>query len=215
MQKYRIFFTDRVITFTDNQQWTPRAGRIVLLSPAVEDLHRWLKKIEHEYGIQEVTIQVGDPAAFFQEFIRSMKKIEAAGGVVSLEGKVLFIYRYGRWDLPKGKMETGERPEQTALREVEEECGIGRLSLEHRFSDTFHIYTFEGRYVVKQTYWFGMSTSDRSLPKPQYEEGIEKVTWINPAQWNQIVLPNTYSSLLPLLEEASDWLRPKVSLEKN
>ena len=82
MQKYRIFFTDRVITFTDNQQWTPRAGRIVLLSPAVEDLHRWLKKIEHEYGIQEVNIQVGDPAAFFQEFIRSMKKIEAAGGAI-------------------------------------------------------------------------------------------------------------------------------------
>jgi 8-oxo-dGTP pyrophosphatase MutT (NUDIX family) len=214
MQKYRIFYSDRVIKFTSNQQWTPRAGRIILLDPSVSDLHRWLKKIKYESGIQEVTVQVEDPAGLFQEFIGSMKKIESSGGIVSLEGKVLFIYRFGRWDLPKGKMEKGESPGQTALREVEEECGIGQLKLEERFSDTFHIYIFEGQYVVKQTYWFGMSTTDSRMPQPQYEEGIEEVAWIDPAQWSRVVLPQTYSSLLPLLDEASYWLRPKVSIEK-
>jgi len=215
MQKYRIFFSDRVIKFAAAQQWTPRVGRIILLDPSVSDLQRWLKKIEVDGGIQEITVQVEDPASSFREFIGSMKKIEASGGVVSQEGKVLFIYRFGRWDFPKGKMEMGETPEQTALREVGEECGIGQLKLEERFSDTFHIYTFEGQFVVKQTYWFGMSTTDRNLPQPQFEEGIEEVAWIDPSQWNQIVLPNTYSSLLPLLEEASEWLQPEVGLEKN
>ena len=42
----------------------------------------------------------------------SFKLVEAAGGVVLKENKLLFIHRLGKWDLPKGKMEGEEGIEQ-------------------------------------------------------------------------------------------------------
>jgi 8-oxo-dGTP diphosphatase len=63
--------------------------------------------------------------------IRNTAVIEAAGGVVEREtpdGKryaVIYRERYGgEWGLPKGKRETGESWQDTALREVEEELGL-------------------------------------------------------------------------------------------
>jgi len=213
MQKYRIFVSDRVINFSENESWTPLVGRIVLRGPRIPDLHRWLKKLEQDNTIREISVHVEDPQTFFQDFVRSMKGIQAAGGVVECGGKALFIYRFGRWDLPKGKMEPGESPGQTALREVEEECGVGQLELKGRFSDTWHIYLFEGQHVVKQTSWFGMSTCYRGIPRPQVEEGIEKVAWIEPSAWNRVVIPHTYPSLLPLLKEAKLWILQKTGVE--
>jgi 8-oxo-dGTP pyrophosphatase MutT (NUDIX family) len=56
--------------------------------------------------------------------------VRAAGGVVTRlgaggESEVLVVHRprYDDWSLPKGKAEPGERDEDTALREVEEETG--------------------------------------------------------------------------------------------
>jgi 8-oxo-dGTP diphosphatase len=56
--------------------------------------------------------------------------VRAAGGVVTRlgaggESDVLVVHRprYDDWSLPKGKAEPGERDEDTALREVEEETG--------------------------------------------------------------------------------------------
>jgi 8-oxo-dGTP diphosphatase len=58
------------------------------------------------------------------------ESVRAAGGVVARkrdgELEVLLVHRprYGDWTLPKGKNEPGERDEDCALREVEEETGI-------------------------------------------------------------------------------------------
>lgn len=56
--------------------------------------------------------------------------VRAAGGLVtrpagdgSLEVLVVHRPRYDDWSLPKGKAEPGERDEDTARREVEEETG--------------------------------------------------------------------------------------------
>lgn len=52
--------------------------------------------------------------------------IPGAGGVVLNEaGQVLLVrYRSGAWAFPKGHVEPGEGPEQTAVREVREETGV-------------------------------------------------------------------------------------------
>ena len=55
--------------------------------------------------------------------------IQAAGGlVVNEKGEVLFMFRRGKWDLPKGKLDPGETLEACALREVEGRNGWFRCS---------------------------------------------------------------------------------------
>ena len=62
---------------------------------------------------------------FWKAFETAHIHIEAAGGlVVNAAGKLLVIERLGVWDLPKGKLESGETAQVAALREIEEECGI-------------------------------------------------------------------------------------------
>jgi 8-oxo-dGTP pyrophosphatase MutT (NUDIX family) len=64
--------------------------------------------------------------------------VRAAGGIVHRVGddgspQVLLVHRprYDDWSLPKGKSDPGERDEETALREVEEETGLRCLLGEH------------------------------------------------------------------------------------
>ena len=45
----------------------------------------------------------------------------------------VFIFRRGKWDLPKGKSDIGETNKQTALREVIEETGIKELVIKNFF----------------------------------------------------------------------------------
>jgi 8-oxo-dGTP pyrophosphatase MutT (NUDIX family) len=54
----------------------------------------------------------------------------SAGGIVVRGDRVLLIATQNgrRWQLPKGHIEAGESPEQTAVREVREETGVtGRV----------------------------------------------------------------------------------------
>ncbi len=77
----------------------------------------------------------------WKQFRQHFKIIEASGGIVKNEmGQILFIFRNGIWDLPKGKIEVGERKEEAGLREVEEECGFTSLTLGKFIGTTYHLY---------------------------------------------------------------------------
>ena len=59
-----------------------------------------------------------------RHFFSFFKVIEAAGGVVMNEkNDILVIFRSGKWDLPKGKIDKNESIRSAALREVMEETG--------------------------------------------------------------------------------------------
>ena len=61
---------------------------------------------------------------------QNQNRIQAGGGLVENEkGEILFMFRRGKWDLPKGKLDPGESLENCALREVKEETGIRILEL--------------------------------------------------------------------------------------
>ena len=121
------------------------------------------------------------------------KIVKAAGGLVLKEGKILMIYRLGVWDLPKGKLDKGEKVQAGALREVEEECNI-QVEVIDKLPKTWHSYAYKGKKILKKTSWFVMNCTDDSLMKPQAEEFIEEVKWMTPEEALQ-VLPKAYTSI--------------------
>ena len=105
-----------------------------------------------------------------------------------------FIYRNGKWDLPKGKLEINESIPECAVREVEEECGISLLTITKELPATYHTYRQSGKNLLKITYWFLMDCKDESNLTPQTEEGIELVEWKNQKEV-QLALENTYPNI--------------------
>ena len=124
--------------------------------------------------------------------------VKAAGGIVDKEGLTLLIFRLGKWDLPKGKLEQNESITVCALREVEEECGISKLTIVKELPITYHSYRQAGKNVLKVTYWFLMNCTDESSLVPQTEESIELAEWKN-EKAVQIALENTYQNIKLLL----------------
>jgi 8-oxo-dGTP pyrophosphatase MutT (NUDIX family) len=128
------------------------------------------------------------------------KYIEAAGGLIEQNNSWLFIYRLKHWDLPKGKLDKGESPEEAGIRECEEECGITKLSITKTLAPTYHIYPHKGKYALKKTFWYLMSTQHNGVLVPQIEENIEKVEWLNKSQISEIVKINTYPAIIDVLK---------------
>ena len=54
----------------------------------------------------------------------------------------------GVWALPKGLIGAGERPEETALREVAEETGV-QARLVEKLGDVRYVYAWEGERIFK------------------------------------------------------------------
>lgn len=133
--------------------------------------------------------------------------VEAAGGLVQNEhGSLLLIYRRGWWDLPKGKAEPGETPEETALREITEETGVEGLQLIEQVTmdgwdqpGTYHAYREDGNVMLKLTRWYHMEVPNEPALKPQAIEGIEKARWVS-KEALPAYLPDVYASLRPLIE---------------
>lgn len=139
------------------------------------------------------------PKSVFKMIKESVRIIEAAGGLVqSDEGKYLFIKRNGRWDLPKGKLEEGERKRDAAVREVEEECGITVKRLGNKLIKTYHVYEIKGKAVLKISHWYAMTSKSKQKLIPQIEEGITEVKWIDKKNWS-VVRANTFPSILDVL----------------
>ena len=127
------------------------------------------------------------------------KIIEAAGGYVLNESSQLLVfYRRGSWDIPKGKIDPGETPEQAALREVMEETGLQNLSLGDFMMHTWHTYVLKGERILKKTWWYRMQTTDHTLI-PQTEEDITEICWVNPAEWLRTE-SNVYPSIKEVIE---------------
>ena len=139
-----------------------------------------------------------------KEILKTLKSklpVQKAGGglVYNANGDVLFIFRNGKWDLPKGGIEKGEEIDFTALREVEEETGVSKLVITKKLQKTYHVFKRNGRYKLKITHWFEMKTNFTGKLVGQTEEGIEKVEWLNPKQVRE-ALANSYQNIQLLFE---------------
>lgn len=132
--------------------------------------------------------------AEFDDFARNFRIIHAAGGIVRNEqDEILMIYRLEKWDFPKGKVETGERYDEAALREVQEETGLHDITLGEPLPSTFHTYELRGEPILKETHWYAMSANKQSLT-PQTVEDITQAVWV-PAEKVDDNMQQSYPSL--------------------
>ena len=105
-------------------------------------------------------------------------KLAAGGWVYNDNNQLLFIKRWGIWDIPKGHLERGESMEECAIREVEEETGINNLEITVKLGISRHIFSRNGKEKLKVTHWYKMKTTFEGELKPQIEEDIEEVKWV-------------------------------------
>ena len=199
---YKVFHQDRIIYLTRDftSNFFNNYGLFYKFYD-INELADLLKLYSVITKIKKLYIFHPDLQHLFNEFKKVFHYVEASGGVVfNKEGKVLFIKRKNKWDLPKGKMENSESAAEGAIREVQEETGIPNLKITSDLIDTYHIY-FEGKIpILKKTQWFKMETDSMEEPKPQMEEDITEAVWFEQQDVPNI-LGNTYLSIIDILKE--------------
>jgi 8-oxo-dGTP pyrophosphatase MutT (NUDIX family) len=130
--------------------------------------------------------------------------IKAGGGLVLNDNhELLMIYRRGKWDLPKGKLDAGETIEECAVREVMEETGADNLELGELVTIGVHEYfdRFLEEEVIKETYWFLMKAKGEQTVTPQIEEDITEIKWVIGAEL-QTCLEDSYPNIVELIAKA-------------
>jgi len=141
---------------------------------------------------------------------KKLPVVTAAGGMVfNTKEEVLFIYRNERWDLPKGKVEKHEAIEEAALREVEEETGVKNLQLGEFLMKTYHVFKRNGKYKLKVTHWFRMTTDFEGELVPEEKEDITKVKWKDEKKIKK-ALGKSYANIRLLFPEE---LQPDYALD--
>lgn len=131
-------------------------------------------------------------------------RIVAGGGLVLNEaGELLLIFRRGKWDLPKGKLDEGETIEECAVREVMEETGLTGITRGELIGISYHDYfdTYIGRDVTKETHWFAMQASGQQVLVPQTEEDIEEIKWVQ-GKALAACLENSYDTVIAIIQKA-------------
>lgn len=106
------------------------------------------------------------------------------------------------WGFPKGHMEVLETEEETALREVFEECGLKVKLLDgFRAADKYNIDNFIEKEVV-----LFLGETDNSLTKIQVEE-IEDYKWCNYEEARSLL---TFESGRRILSDANKFLYERI-----
>ncbi|MBL7825248.1 MAG: NUDIX domain-containing protein, partial [Saprospiraceae bacterium] len=148
-----------------------------------KQIKQFLDLLDKNKEVQSVWMVAENVDQLWLDFQACFKILEAAGGyVLNAEGKLLVFYRRSSWDMPNGKIDPGETPEEAAVREVMEETGLQNVQLSELIMHTWHTYAQKGERILKKTWWYRMTTTDTQVV-PQTEEDIEQIEWVEPKAW--------------------------------
>ncbi len=193
---YKVFVNDKPL-FLTNEVAKETDFQLFLLESI--DIEQLIVKMFNN-KIKKAYLYYPDEKEILKKVKEKIPVVKAGGGLVyNKKGEVLFIYRNGKWDLPKGGKEKGEDIEWTAVREVAEETGVDKLKIRKKLQKTYHVFKRNGRYKLKVTHWFEMTSNFSGELIPQANEGIEKVAWLNPEQVKE-ALKNSYENIKLLFE---------------
>jgi len=117
-------------------------------------------------------------------------------------GRALFLLirdSYKNWGFPKGHLEANEAPELAALREVQEETGLGDLALRGEIDTIDWYFRFRGRLIHKICHFYLMESASAQT-SPQREEGITACRWATMGDAMQAI---SYANARTVLERAA------------
>ena len=188
-QKYKIYINGKPVFLTTSEGMRElgiqpsKNAHVTHYIGKKKTIKQYLDLLNKNKDIQAVVLFYDDLPVLWNDFMECFTLLEAAGGYVRNEkGELLVFYRRGSWDMPKGKIDPGETPEQAAVREVQEETGLVHLKLGDFLAHTYHTYELKGKRILKKTWWYFMETPDLQLV-PQTEEDIEEIRWVEPRAW--------------------------------
>lgn len=197
---YKIYINESVIMLTESVP--ARVENFIEIQPDGFDFKQFYNRAKLETVANTYLLLTPNFKNLFKQIKNSLKIIKAAGGLVSNEeNKYLFIFRKQKWDLPKGKIENGEKTKIAAVREVEEECGIKVTQSGEKICKTYHIYEMDGQTILKKTSWFWMRADNQIELVPQLEEDITDARWLAPGDF-VLVKQNTY----PLIRDVINFV---------
>ncbi|MGE5424346.1 MAG: NUDIX hydrolase [Syntrophothermus sp.] len=205
MKTLKIFLENRIILLTTSLPVPGDEKEMTVWSPNRHQVRKQFRDFERKTFLNKLVMYQPDSLEkLFRSFAAGFTYVEAAGGrVINEKGELLMIFRYGKWDLPKGKLnkkgEGEESPVEAAVREVKEETGLTEVVPGAELPSTYHIFSHRENRILKRTYWFEMTAkSDQSL-SPQTEEDISIAKWMNREERLE-AMKNTYASLMELLQ---------------
>src|ERR671929_114449 len=123
-----------------------------------------------------------------------------ACALVDVDKRVLIAQRpqgkalAGLWEFPGGKVEPGERPETTLIRELHEEIGI-TVSEPCLAPLTFASYAYETFHLLMPLYVCRVWKGD---PRPREDQALR---WVRPRTLRELPMPPADLPLIPFLED--------------
>jgi 8-oxo-dGTP pyrophosphatase MutT (NUDIX family) len=197
---YKVFVNDKPL-FLTNEVAKETDFQLFLLESV--DIEQLIVKMFNN-KIKKAYLYYPDEKEILNKVKEKIPVKKAGGGLVyNQKREVLFIFRNGKWDLPKGGCDKGEEIEDCSIREVTEETGVGNLKITKKLQKTYHVFKRNGIYRLKITHWFEMTTTFEGTPIPQEDEGIEKVAWLKPDEIKQ-ALENSYENIKLLFEKENE-----------
>lgn len=188
---YKVFVNHKPIILTDSFSEMQNYEVVSYETISFADLLSLIRKP----SVQGVVLKTNKIRKAWKHFKSNFTVKRAAGGkVYHTNGKVLWIYRFDKWDLPKGHIEKGEKKKTAAIREVTEECGVTDLTVVKKLDKTYHVFEFNGKLRLKITHWYQMTTAFDGKLVPQIEEGITAVCFKGRVACEE-ALENTYPNI--------------------
>jgi len=227
--KVSIYYLNKELVLTNDKEYCKKCDKIITIHKqhSFSSIYNYFK--EWMTAKDKVWCFYFENDFIFHSFLgiylpHYFEILYAAGGVIFNPQKqaYLFIYKRGKWDLPKGKIDAAkqrglfpiylqdnlteeknnidEQPEMTAIRECIEETGISNINIKENIGITYHLFEQKNQMILKITQWYLMETSYSDNLTPQVEEGIEKVEWLSKSDIKEKLIPQTYPSIVELLK---------------
>ena len=195
---YKVFFNQKPLILTSKIIKSSDSNPLIHIK--FSSKNQILKAVKSK-KTESVYIYHKNIKKLWEIFTKKFPIIDAAGGLVERsDGKILFIYRNNRWDLPKGGVEKKELIIEAAQREVKEETGLADLIVISKIGETYHIFKKGKNFRLKRTYWFKMKSDYQGELFPQEEEGIISAEWINKKRIPEI-LKNAYENIKEIVSK--------------